>query len=269
MISQKLHDLLDNWLSGGMNAQVILQDQTTRIFGAWAARELDALTYTLAADAEQFDTEIDVTAPSNMSAGEMLFLTDGVGVHQLLITAVTPDVGFDTITLDRPLDKDFAAINTEIYRTSDQLNIAGGTLATPLVYRFPHSVTAQYPQILHITFMAMQMTDADPMDDAKFGGTAALTYGLDMRVQRSTGEVVTFGNVKTNGRIKHWGTFQYDDRSGGGGDYGFGGHVFFRDWFGGVLELRQGDYIEILAQDDLDDLTGLSFLFGGHFTNDY
>jgi len=250
---------------------VTISSQDTRVFNNFLAQDLDALTYSLNVDAVAGATTlqivVDGTHPTgSINAGETLFVFDGFGAEQLEVISVTAQVGYDDVVIDSPLPKTYAAATpTEIKRTTINFAKAGGSLGSHLEFVMPPPLAQSTPVVLDITFMKIILLDDVAMDDGKFGGIAALTNGIVLHHHRPDG-INSIFNAKTNGDLKHIGRGAYDDRSGGGGDYGFGVEILWEDWYGVPLRIYPGDYVEILVQDDLSALTRATCTVGGQVT---
>lgn len=233
---------------------VNIQDQHSRILDL-SFISLKGQT-TLLSSASPEDETIDVSSTTGFVDGNTVGIFDTSGNfffgHQ-----IGPPVG-DTVQLDRPLDIGYAA-GVNVITASHHMNIDG-------------SVTRQVFQIgpigteieVDVTRVLGYLEDATSMDDAKFGGLPALTYGIQLR--KNNGYIQNIWNVKTNGEI---GLLCFDSQYTARSPAGFYGFRF-RNTFAGqskhgvTIRLMPGEKLEILILDDLTGLTDFQMMAQGH-----
>lgn len=221
---------------------------------------------TLAVASSAGDYQVTVADGSAYAVGNVVEISNGsIEFTHPRITGITTDV----LTFDRQLDSDHP-IGTDVLIVEEDLSSAVGSMASPVSYK----VHAEAGEILHLYRLMIAMTDDTNGDLGTFGGMAALTNGVTIRLYKN-GVFTTFTNWKTNAGIKlDFFDVEFDTRSGGGPGPGGGGTagVTGRGTFeklGSVLELvgDDGDYIEALVQDDLSALVGFSMSAQGHLEN--
>lgn len=217
-----------------------------------------AATTTFAVDAPAGSTQITLTSATGFAIGDYLTLVNGgtEGVKPFITNLVGT-----VATLDRPLDFSFS-IGDSITKTLVSMNVLGG-LSTPQSFK----ISPDAGDIWHITRILMEMTHATAGDNGLFGDIPGLTNGVVIRrYDGLTGTFSTFTIWKTNSDIV---TDMYDvtyaARSGGGGAYGTNCRGTFLAT-GAVVELNgdNGDYLELLIQDDLTGLASFRVKGQGH-----
>lgn len=214
---------------------------------------------TLAAPAAAGAIQIAVTSAVGFTVGSLVHLgTVPGGSGEPVHPEVTAIAG-TLLTLDRPLDNGYAA-GTVVAVAIVALQSAVGTLAAPIAYRY-------WPvagRIEHILRLMVQMTHSTAADDSAFGNLPRLTNGVVLRA-RISGVVGTLTNWKANGdmRLDMFDVI-YTDKAGPS-TFGVSARGAFSD-IGVVLRLdaAQGDYFEILIQDNLTALTSFKIKMQGH-----
>lgn len=222
---------------------------------------------TLAVAASDGDTSITVASAVGFNTGDRLRLNSTIATGQpfLFITNIVGNV----LTLDRPLIIDLDIGDAaDIVTTSLNVN---GTLALPVTFKIiPPNGTLSL--IWQLTRIIINMTDATAMDDGKFGGiTGGLTNGVVLRVVKGSGEIQELTNWKKNGdlALDMYDVTYVDDTLGPAGLYGLRGRwTFTKAEFIVELDGLNGDYFELLVQDDLTGLDSFEIksqgrLFGG------
>lgn len=214
----------------------------------------------MTADTVIGDYTINMVAGHGFSAGdELLLAQNGDDVKSFNCKILT--VATNTLTIDSPFDSVYTSASAVVLKVSKELNVDGST--TAVKFDLPNSTNTQF----HITRIIIHITDADEMDDSKFGSLTALSRGIIFRKKNSDGTYNNVFNVKNNGEfgelaydltyqdaIKH-GTYGLHCRLTYGG---LGKH-------GTVFKIKQGEAIEVLIQDDLTDLDSFRIMAQGHF----
>lgn len=216
-------------------------------------------TTTFAQNAPAGSTDINLTSATGFAVGDYLHLQDGLieTVHPK-ITVLTGTIA----TLDRPLDNSFVAGDT-ITKTLQTMNVSA-TLASPQSFKIHPSNN----EVWHIEAIKLEMTHSTAGDNGLFGNLTALTNGVVLRrYDGLTGKFYTFTNWKTNaGILLDMDSIDYNTRSSGGGTYGTDAFGNFRTNAGSVVYLNaaNGDYLEILVQDNLSSLLSFRVKVQGH-----
>lgn len=209
---------------------------------------------TMAVAASVGDTSITVTDATGFNIGDRLKLTSSIATGQpfLYITNIVANV----ITLDRPLIVALA-IGDDVDIITTKMNV-NGSLASPISFRIsPPNGTLSL--LWQLTRILINMTDASSMDDGKFGGiTGGLTNGVVLRIIKGDGSIQELTNWKLNGdlALDMFDVTYIDTTLGPAGLYGLRGRwTFTKAEFIVELNGAEGDYFELLVQ---DDLTGLN-----------
>ena len=217
-----------------------------------------ASTFTSAV--ESGDITVNVASSTGFTVGDLVRISNGTVKERSHFHIVA--VAGNAIGLDRPVDNDFS-IGDDL--TEIQINMnRSGTRTSPLSFKLIPSSDERF----QITRIMITMTDKTAPDDSKFGGMAALTNGVVLRVI-SDGEVRTLTHWKSNGDLKDdMYDVTYADPSPAG-DYGIAGRwTFTRAEFVVDIDGANGDYLELLVQDNLTLLNDFEIkcqgrLFGG------
>lgn len=212
---------------------------------------------TLASNSTIATYTLVMTAGHSFSNGDEIRLTEGSNVFRGKVL----NVATNTLTLDTPLDFAYttACVVNEVVTN---MNVNGSV--TP--QNFGLYLPATFPPI-DISGFRVNMIDNTAMDDGTFGGIAALTRGVVLRVNRSNGTKKNLGNAKTNSDLSMMiDNIKYSDKAPAG-TYGVQFEAKLKEATGSVIRLYPSDSIEIIVQDDLTNLISLKAFFYGHFTN--
>lgn len=218
-----------------------------------------ATTTTFAVDAPAGSTQITLTSAVGFAIGDYLTLVNGgtEGVKPLITNLVGT-----VATLNRPIDFGFV-IGDSIIKTLVSMDVLG-TLTTPQSFK----IAPDAGSVWHITRILIEMTHATAGDNGLFGNLAALANGVVLR--RYDGLTSTYGTFtvwRTNSDIVlDMYDVTYAARSGGGGLFGTNCRGDFLAT-GAVVKLDgdNGDYLELLIQDDLTGLDSFGIRGQGHF----
>ncbi|RLI53851.1 MAG: hypothetical protein DRP09_14645, partial [Candidatus Thorarchaeota archaeon] len=154
----------------------------------------------MTADTVIGDYTINMVAGHGFSAGdELLVVQNGDDVKSFNCKILT--VATNTLTIDSPFDSVYTSASAVVLEVSKELNVDGST--TAVKFDLPNSTTTEF----HITRIIIHITDADEMDDSKFGSLTALARGLVFRKKNSDGTYNNIFNVKNNGEF---GELAYD-----------------------------------------------------------
>lgn len=182
------------------------------------------------------------------------------GVIETTFPTVTLVVG-NTLTLDRPLDNPFS-IGDNVEAVDTNMAVAG-TLLTPIAFR----LIPNKNQVWHIVRFLLGMTHSGAADDSKFGDLPVLPNGVVLRAFNATAnQHATFTLWKDNGDLKmDMFDILYSDKAGAG-LFGTNGRGSIKLGTGAVPKISgaNGDYLEILIQDDLTALTSFQLKGQGH-----
>jgi len=219
-----------------------------------------ATTTTLAANAPAGSTQITLTSATGFAVGDFLHIQDGViELHHPKITVLAGTLA----TLDEPLDNSFV-IGDSVTKTLQSMD-TNGTLASPQSFK----VAPQANEVWHLISILIEITHGTAGDNGLFGNLTELTNGVVLRrYDGLTGKFNTFTNWKTNGGIvTDTGQVDYSFRSGGGGSYGTNAYGNFKNNAGATVYLNgaNGDYLEILIQDNLTALDRFRVKVQGHY----
>lgn len=203
------------------------------------------------------DTSITVANGATFAIGNEIRLCEGnvCEVDALTITGIATNL----LTLDRPIDNNYTtAASAEIVSGNAAVS---GTLTSPAEFIVKPPANENW----HIDRMLIVGTDGNTMDDGTFIGIPALTNGVVLREVRARGTRV-IGNWKTNGDIRlDCYDVQYTAKAPAGAN-GMNARYTFKN-YDVIIELdgADGDYLEILVQDDLSGNTSFSLKAEGHF----
>lgn len=214
---------------------------------------------TLAVANSAGDTSITVTSAVGFSIGDHFQIENGI--IETTFPKINNIVG-TVFTLDRPLDNAFD-IGSTIEEVSYDMNVSG-TLANPVAFR----LIPDHTQVWHLYRFLWSMTHSTAGDLGLFGNQAALTNGVVLRAYNgTTGQYRTFTNWKANSDMKDdMYDVDFDIRSGGQGTFGTTGRASIKIGSGASPNISgaNGDYIEILIQDNLTGLVTYRIKGQGH-----
>lgn len=238
---------------------VIIQDQATRPF-SFRLNKYIQTGLTLAVDTIVNSKTIQLSSGHGLIGGESLLFIEENGAPNFFFSEVISVVG-DVITLATIMPHAFSADKTAVIQYDVELNKNGSSSVYIAELRNPYAIPVD------ITRLLFHMTDSTPMDDALFGGGAALINGISLRKQMSDDEYWHLWNVKTNG---DFGELAYDkqyDTKAPAGVYGMTVRLSYSglDKHGVVIKLRTNEALQLLVQDDLTGLLSFTITVQGHF----
>ena len=209
------------------------------------------------------DYTITIADTTNYVDGNMIGVYTITGEDFTFFQQIGPPVG-NVITLDRPMDHEYPIGSLSI-TGNHHMNVNGSV--TPQIFQIGPIPPGSDIEIDITRIMGYIEDDAD-MDDAKFGGIAALTRGLQLRI--TNGATHNLWNAKTNGEIA---LICFDANYTPKAKQGLYGYRFRSTYAGqskhGVtLRLEPEDILEIIIQDDLTDLTDFMMMVQGHLVTD-
>lgn len=237
------------------DGHLLTDSPVSQIFDVLPVRGSD--TFTVAAS-------ITNTRVLTVVAGHGLTITDTMifrdAGNQFIQQVGIVSIATNVITVDTPLDRAWAGNHP--YGLTD-MAVDGSSSA----------VTFQIGPLggsADVTRFIVHMEDGTAMDDGKFGGIAALTNGVVIRVYRAaTSTYDTIMNAKTNGEFAQR-TYDasYADNAPAG-TYGFRVRRSFggEDKSGSVIRLANGDTFQIIIQDDLTGLLSFGIAVQGHLAH--
>lgn len=192
------------------------------------------------------DKAIDVVSASGFSTGDLIRIFDSTSLERshFHITNIAGTV----LTLDRPLDNDFIA-GDDVKEIDIAMN-KSGSLASPISYKVQPVASERF----QLTRILITMLDGTAMDDGKFGGLDLLANGVLIRISEN-GKMRTLTHWKSNSDLKDdMFDVVYSDKAPAG-EFGLSGRwTFTKGQFVVDLNGANGDYLEVLIQ---DNLTGL------------
>jgi len=138
-----------------------------------------------------------------------------------------------------------------------------GSLASQVAFR----IIPDYNQVWHIYTITLSLTHSSGSDPSLFGNIPSLLNGISLRAYNGlTRQYRTFTNWKNNAKIGlDFGGVIYDPKVGGG-DFGTFATASIKIISGAVPSLSgiNGDYLEMLVQDDLRGLITANGKVQGH-----
>ncbi len=253
-----LHDASGNPISSLMGAINIHDADVHRETINRQFHQHSTPSTTLSVEALAGNTSITVTSATGFAIGMWLHI-EGDNVENVH-PKITNIVG-NVITIDRPLDWTHP-IGSTVDNSLLNMNVVGG-LASPQSF----IVVPKPGEVWHLKKLSIAMIHSSAGDFGLFGNLTALTNGVALRrYDGLTGHFDTFTIWRSNGTIdEDMGTVKFVTRSGGGGSYGTAAQGYFDDT-GTVVYLNgdNGDYLEVLVQDDLSGLASFKMKAQGH-----
>lgn len=239
-------------IDGKRTYETMEQDQTTPPVNYFMTRQLEALT--LASSTIPDDPDITVEAGHSIAPGNMINIREGAHICQSEVVAVN----VNDITLDQPAPCIFT-VGASIERATKQMAV-DGSVTTQTYSQTPPPLVKW-----DVIGFSVHIVDNLELDDTKFGGLAALTNGVAMRISTASG-YFNLGVAKTNGDLfLLLSEGQYSDKAGGGGYAGFWSGLI-RERLGVTARISgaNNDAIQVLVQDDISDLTTMEIVVQGH-----
>lgn len=232
---------------------IAIQDQTTEIIDMFFHENLGL--FTLAAPVAVNDTALTVVSGHGVVAGQMVTLEEQDHWFQSEVTSV----GATTINLAVLTDSAFT-VGCRCEYGPYNMNVDGSV--TPRIFKVDtHAlVTTEWD----ITRILMGIVDDNSMDDGKFGGIAALTNGIVLRIV--DGKTKNLFNARTNGELALRAyDLTYADKAPAG-LYGLRMRSTFSgmDKRGVTIRLGPGDELQLIVRDDLTGLTSFNIIAQGH-----
>jgi len=203
-------------------------------------------------------TSITITDITGFIVGTTFQIENGI--IETTFPTVTSILG-NVLTLDKPLDNAFA-VGDKIEIVDTNMAVLG-TLTNPVSFK----LIPDKNQIWHIIRFLVGMTHSGAADDSKFGDIAKLTNGAVLRAYNAIeNQYRTFTIWKNNEDIKmDMYDVNYTDKAGGG-LYGTNARGSLKIGTGAAAKLngKNGDYLELLIQDDLTALASFNLKGQGH-----
>lgn len=203
------------------------------------------------------DYTILVASTTGFTVGDHVVIREAdtsIREHHFDITAITVDT---SITLNRPIDNAYA-VTAVIERVIANMNVVG-TLASPKIY----TVKPPSDEVWHIVRFMINSTNDTAMTDENFCGITALTNGMVIRENRAT--IKTIAQWKKGGEMaEDMFNVDYPDKVPAG-TFALRGRWTLKA-AGTIARLdgAEGDYLEILVQDDLSAITSFRIKAQGH-----
>lgn len=242
---------VSNGSKGAMNIHV--KHVHTRPISSFFHRHVGAVETLTVASAKNAN-QITVSNAAAWAVDDRLDITNGGDSEPTEPEIIA--IAANLITLDRPLNNAWP-IGSNVQKIDENMNVVA-----PQSFR----VTVPIDESWHVETIILNMVMSTDGDDTKFGDLDRLTNGVVIRSYDGvTDSYYTFTNWKDNSEIAFNMETQYNPKTGGG-KFGFNGIGQILGRTGAVPELRgqEGDYLELLVQDDLSGLFNFRVKLLGH-----
>lgn len=222
-------------------------------------------TTTLSVEAAQFATSISIQGGdyASFAVGDRLFMFGGGTIEENNFPIITAKPGSPVLTLNKPLDFTYP-MGSVVQHVVIDAEEDDGSLEDPIVYRLvpPAGVTFNIKSAV----VTMSMTAAG--DYSKFGDIDnGLTNGLVARAKIDE-QIRTRTSARTNLDFEDdtMDPLVFHDKAGGGA-HGLVA-TYILDKGGSFIPLNgtNGDFFEILVQDDISSLLSIRVKFHGYIT---
>jgi hypothetical protein len=247
---------------GKSGVAVFLQDQTSGLLDISFLQSLTNLS--LISNTVINTRNIALNAghglTTNNNAGDTVEIADTTN-GSYFFTGKIVSVSGDILLMDNPINRIFTVGSSIVIHSSNAMAVDGSV--TPVVF----AVAPTSLQIGDMVRCVLTITDNTDMDFETFGGMPKLTNGCVLRVNNGDGTYRNIFNFKSNNDIAE---YAYDTgyfTNNGGGIRGFQARL---TWGGpskhGVvvrLDGSLGEALELVVQDDLTDLSGMTWLAQG------
>lgn len=205
--------------------------------------------------------DIELEAGHGFSAGDNIAITEEIAGVARFVTAVVESETLDVLTLTSPIPYGFSVAATVVKYDPD-MSVNGAV--TPVVYGLTNNNTTS----VHVTRITTSITTTSEMDDSLFGDIDELSRGIVFRKKHLDGSYQYYFTAKNNGQIGLFagGDKEYADKAPAG-YHGMTARISYAGASkrGVVIELKTGESIEMLIQDDLSGLNSFNVLATGHF----
>lgn len=192
---------------------------------------------------------------------EIADTTDGSVFIQAKIILVAGDV----VTLDSPINSIYTTTESLIVHSLNQMAVDGSV--TPVVF----SIAPLPAQEGNMNRVIVNMIDNTAMDFETFGGIPALTNGCIVRVNNGDGTYRNIANFKSNNDIVNQCFDHNFFLNNGGNTRGFTARLSWagQEKHGTAIRVNGGlsETLEVVIQDDLTALTGMSWIAQGREQN--
>lgn len=254
-----LHDGEGNPITSSLGAlDVTLSDTNFDIVNTFFSRPAGIPT-TLASNSAVGATSLNLVSAAGVFVGHQLNVYDGVDEK---VFPTVKSIAGNVVTLDKPLDNAYSVGDT-VEDIIVNMNLIG-TLASPQSFKVKPLIGEE----IDITRILIEMTHGGAGDNGLFGDLPELSNGVVLRTYINS-VYKSLSIWKTNSDIAvDMYDITYTVRSGGGGSYGTNSRGTFQK-YGAVVRLNgdNGDYLEVLIQDDLTNLDSFRIKAQGHLTN--
>lgn len=259
--NNNLYDGYGNPIKSNLGAlNVTLSDTNFSIVNTFFKRQAGIPT-TLAANSAVGATSLNLVSAAGVFVGHQLDIYDG---EDEKVFPTVNSIAGNIVTLDKPLDNAYTA-GDSVDDIIVNMNLVG-TLAAPQSFK----VKPLPGEEIDFTRILIEMTHGGAGDNGLFGDLTELSNGVVLRVYKgATNKFQSLTVWKTNSDIAvDMYDVSYTTRSGGGGSYGTNARGTFQKT-GAVVRLNgdDGDYMEILIQDDLTGLASFRIKAQGSNTN--
>jgi len=170
-----------------------------------------------------------------------------------------------TVTVDAPFDYGFST-SSIVTNSIDTLNVNGSV--TSKSYKV-HTFNLLSNDNINIAKIIITITTATQPDMSKFGDLNALVKGIIIRHYKN-GSLKNIVTIKSNMGLSlfSYETMFYDNAKQGA--YGVTSKIMFagQENFGSCIEIKPGDYLELLVQDDLSGLKSFRVRAEGYISNE-
>lgn len=212
-------------------------------------------TTTIAIETIIDTTTINVVDSTGMAIGQNIFIVDDL--NNIVETFEVLGISANAISIDTPVGHVFA-IGTYVGTSNINMAVDGST--TPVIFNLKTGIE-NADITTHLTRIILVMKTATAPSVEKFGDITALTKGIYLR--KKNGEAVTYFNAKTNGKLMGL-AYDVDFLDAAKfGEFGVKMRLTFEK-MGSIIELAQGEDLELVIQDDLTSLITMVAVVEGH-----
>ena len=240
--------------NGGL--AVNIQDQHSQLFDYLFEQTINSTT--LSSDASKDEKIITLTDTTDFIDKREIIILSSDGV--VIVNQVGSPSGND-ITIDTPLPYDIDS-GTTVLSAIYNMNVDGSSTVQSF------KIGPIGPTSVDITNISGVIQDSAAMDGGTFGGISELINGVVFRIYDASEDIFIPGwTAKTNGKLKLIckGNADYDDKAPSGAyQFNFVYELAGQSNHGVTIRLDEGDYLEIIIQDNLSDLIALYILCIGH-----
>lgn len=274
----RISDILSRVFGTNNALDIASQDQTTTPLDFYFVKinqspPTDLANPITTVDPTTFVYDVDITEATGFGVADYMGIFKDSDIERFFfgeIKATSGSSGAQTVTVDTPLDFNFPAGSTAA-SFDRNMNVDGSS--TPQIFQV--EIGPSSDKIIHINRIMFQMKTATAVTLAKFGDLARLGLGIVLRKVDEDDNIQNFWTIKDNAQLSLVAFDLSFYTALGQGQEGLGTRNTFngKDKHGVAIELKPGEKLQVVIQDDLNTaqssskITEFFMMAQGHFVD--